>query len=135
MGTGLPSGIGARLADPDRDVVVLTGDGGLLMCLHELHTAVAEDLPVVVVVLDNSDYAIITEEAERAYGLEEGYGWGATPIDFVAVAEGMGMAATRAETPDEVRSAVADALDADGPTLVQVPTDPEEPQASEWMRE
>jgi acetolactate synthase-1/2/3 large subunit len=134
MGTGLPSGIGARLAS-EEDVVVLTGDGGLLMCLHELHTAVAEELPLVVVVLDNSDYAIISEEAERAYGLDEGYGWGGAPIDFVRVAEGLGMAATRAETPEAVRTAVSEALGADRPTLVQVPTDPEEPQASEWMRE
>ena len=134
MGTGLPSGSGARLAS-EEDVVVLTGDGGLLMCLHELHTAVAEELPLAVVVLDNSDYAIISEEADRAYGLDEGYGWGGAPIDFVRVAEGLGMAATRAETPEAVRTAVSEALGADRPTLVQVPTDPEEPQASEWMRE
>jgi len=38
MGTGLPSAIGAKLANADRDVVALTGDGGLMMCVHEMHT-------------------------------------------------------------------------------------------------
>jgi acetolactate synthase-1/2/3 large subunit len=135
MGTGLPSGIGAQLSNPDDGVVVLTGDGGLMMCLHELHTAVAEDLPVVVVVLDNDDYAIISEEAERSYGLERGYGWARAPIDFVGVAEGLGMSATRARTLAQVRTAVTDALAAGEPALVEVPTDADEPQASEWMSE
>jgi acetolactate synthase-1/2/3 large subunit len=136
MGTGLPSGIGAQVANPDRSVVVLTGDGGLLMCLHELHTAVAEDLPVVVVVLSNDDYAIISEEAERSYSFDElAYAWNEAPIDFRSLAESMGMNAHRATSLDAVQETVAAAVEADEPTLVEIPTDPEEPQASEWMSE
>jgi acetolactate synthase-1/2/3 large subunit len=132
MGTGLPAAIGAATADREREVVALTGDGGLLMCLHELHTLAAEDLDVTVVVFANRDYAIISEEAARSYGLE-GYGWGDTPIDFVAVAEGLGLSATRAEAAAEITAAVETARTGDNPALVEVPTDPEEPQASEWM--
>ena len=136
MGTGLPSGIGAQLASPDEDVVVLTGDGGLMMCVHELHTAASEGIPVTVVVFNNSDYAIISEEAERSYGFpEHSYGWEGSTLDFRAIAEGMGVEATRASRPDEIEAAVADALGSDGPHLVEVPTNPDEPQASEWMRE
>ena len=136
MGTGLPAAVGAALSNPDAPVVALTGDGGLMMCLHELHTAVIRDLPVVVVVFTNDDYAIISEEAGRSYDLSPGeYGWGDHPVDFVAVAEGMGMDATHADAPDEVRGALSDALASDHPRLVAVRTDPDEPQASEWMRE
>ncbi|WP_423751619.1 thiamine pyrophosphate-binding protein [Salinirarus marinus] len=134
MGTGLPGAIGASMANPDADVVALSGDGGLMMCVHELHTAVSEGIPVTVVVLNNSDYAIISEEASRSYDLDEmAYGWDETPIDCCAVAAGMGMETLRAETPAEIRDALGTALDSDEPTLVEIPTDPTEPQASVWM--
>ena len=136
MGTGLPAAVGAKLANPDAPAVALVGDGGLLMSLHELHTLVAEDVDVTVVLFDNSDYAIISEEAERDYRMPpSAYGWPDAPMDFVAVAEGMGLQAIRAETTDEVESAVREAVESEGPTLVSVPTDASEPQASEWMRE
>jgi acetolactate synthase-1/2/3 large subunit len=136
MGTGLPSGIGAQLANPDEDVVVLTGDGGLMMCVHELHTAASEGIPLTVVVFNNSDYAIISEEAERSYGFpEHSYGWDRTTLDFQAIAAGMGVEATRASGPGEIEAELRTALESDEPHLVEVPTDPDEPQASEWMRE
>ncbi len=136
MGLALPSGIGAQLSNPERDVVVLIGDGGLMMCVHELHTAVAEELPITVVVFRNEDYAIISEEANRSYELEDdAYAWPDAPIDFVSLANSLGMTARRAETPTEIRTVVADSVNANEPTLVEVPTDPREPQASEWMAE
>lgn len=136
MGTGLPSGIGAALSNPSSPIAVLTGDGGLLMCLHELHTLVAHSLPVIVVVFNNNDYAIISEEAEQSHDLSpQTYGWNDTPVDFVAVAEGMGMHAVRADDPREIREALSEALDAGEPTLVEVRTDPTEPQAGTWMEE
>jgi acetolactate synthase-1/2/3 large subunit len=134
MGTGLPSAIGAKVANPDSDVVALTGDGGLMMCIHELHTLAAENLDVTVVVFANDDYAIISEEAERSYGLSEtAYGWVDAPLSFTDIAEGMGVDATTAESPTAIEDALSDARDTDGPTLIAVPTDPTEPQASEWM--
>nr|WP_321163901.1 thiamine pyrophosphate-dependent enzyme [Halolamina pelagica] len=134
MGSGLPSALGAQAANPDSDVVALAGDGGLMMAIHELHTAAAESLPVTTVVFRNEDYAIISDGAERDHGLPPGsYAWGDAPIDFVALAESMGVAATRAATPEEVREAVADAVEADEPRLVEVPTDPAEPQASDYL--
>ncbi len=134
MGTGLPAAIGAQVANPQRDVVALSGDGGLMMCIHELHTAASEDIPVTVVVFNNSDYAIISEEADRTFGLGKGaYGWTDVPLDFTTIAAGMGVEAARAETPAEIERALEEALDSDEPRLVEIPTDPDEPQASEWM--
>ena len=136
MGTGLPSGIGAQLANPDDNVVVLTGDGGLMMCVHELHTAVAEALPITVVVFVNEDYAIISDEAGREYDLEDGiYDWDHAPIDVVGLSSSLGMRAERVETPAEIRSGLESAVDADEPVLLAVPTDPDEPQAADWMAE
>ncbi|WP_373188953.1 thiamine pyrophosphate-binding protein [Halolamina sp.] len=136
MGTGLPAALGAQAANPDADVVALTGDGGLLMCIHELHTAAAEELPVTVVVFRNNDYAIISEGAERDHGMApNSYSWPDTPVDFVALAESMGVTGSRVETPAEIRDAVAAANDADEPRLVEVPTDPTEPQASSYLTE
>ncbi|MDB2223543.1 thiamine pyrophosphate-binding protein [Halorubrum ezzemoulense] len=134
MGTGLPSALGAKLANPDRDVVALTGDGGLMMCVHELHTLASEGIDVTVVALNNDDYAIISEEASRSYDFpDQSYGWAETGLDLVAVASGMGLPAERVHARDAVGDAVKRARDRDGPALVEVVTDPDEPQASEWM--
>ncbi len=136
MGTGLPSAIGAKLANPEQPVVALTGDGGLMMCLHELHTAAAEGISVTTVVLNNSDYAIISEEAGRSYDLEsDEYAWSSSPIEFTTIADGMGLSATRARTPEAIEDALEDAIDRSVPSLIEVPTDPDEPQASEFMSE
>ncbi|OYR83837.1 acetolactate synthase, partial [Halorubrum distributum] len=121
-------------ANPDRDVVALTGDGGLMMCVHELHTLAAAGIDVTVVALNNDDYAIISEAASRSYEFSEGaYGWAETGLDLVAVASGMGLPAERVSERDAVGDAVERARGRDGPALVEVVTDPAEPQASEWM--
>ena len=136
MGTALPAGIGAQLSNPTEAVVVLVGDGGLMMCVHELHTAVAKDLPITVVVARNEDYALISEEAGRSFELEDdAYAWADAPIDFVSLANSLGMTAHRAQTPAEIRQGVSEAVDANEPMLLEIPTDPQEPQAGEWMTE
>ena len=136
MGTGLPSAIGAQLSNPEAPVVALTGDGGLMMCVHELHTVAAENLPLTVVVLNNDDYAIISEEAGRSYELSrDEYSWSETPLSFTTIAEGMGVPATGCRTPEEVREALAEALESETPNLIEVRVDPTEPQAGEFMSE
>ena len=134
MGTGLPAAIGAKLATPDREVVALTGDGGLMMCIHELHTLAAEAIDVTVVALNNDDYAIISEEAARSYDFpDQAYGWGETALDLASIAEAMGVHAERVTTQASLAEAIASARGHNGPSLVEVRTDPGEPQASEWM--
>jgi len=134
MGTALPSAIGAAVADGDREVVALVGDGGLMMSLHELHTVVAEDLPIATLVTDNDGFGIISEAAEVEFDLEPGtYDWGDAPVEFTAVARGMGMRAKSVETPEGVREALSTALEADEPMLVEARTAPHEPQAFHWM--
>ncbi|MFC6875393.1 thiamine pyrophosphate-binding protein [Halobellus marinus] len=130
MGTGVPSAIGAQTGNPDTPVVALTGDGGLMMCLHELHTAVAEELPIVVVLLNNNDYAVISDDAESNYGFEKGtYAWREAPIDFNAIAEGVGMDASKIGSIDELEQSIRDALENNQPTLLEVPIVSTDPQA------
>jgi len=131
MGVGLPGAIGAKLANPDRPVVCLTGDGGLMQCIEELHTAAEEGIDVTTVVFDNSRYAMI----DTTPGYENsGYGWESP--DFPAIAEGFGCGAAVAETPAEAAASVEDALDSDRPELVDVVVDPDEPSSMDaWAYE
>jgi acetolactate synthase-1/2/3 large subunit len=86
--------------------------------------------------LNNNDYAIISEEAGRRYDLEpEEYGWSEAPLEFPSIAEGMGVSATRCRSPEAIRGAVTDALATSSPSVVEIPVDPTEPQASEFMAE
>lgn len=130
MGVGLPGAIGAKLAHPDVPVVALTGDGGLLMCLQELHTAVEEEIPVVVVVFNNADYGTISKSSKiTTYAGDRTFAWNSP--NFIAIARGMGCRATAVERPSEVGDAVCDALERDVPTLVEVTIDPDEPDSKD----
>lgn len=130
MGVGLPAAIGAKLAHPDRPVVCLTGDGGLLMCIHELHTAATENQDVTVVVSNNSDYGIISKSpAIREYTDSHQFRWPSP--EFVTIAEGFGCRGVAVETVAELREAMKNALAHDGPDLVDVRIQTDEPSAAE----
>jgi acetolactate synthase-1/2/3 large subunit len=129
MGTGLPGAIGAAFANPEDQVVCLTGDGGLLMCTQELHTAAEHDLDVVVLVSVNDDYGIISKSMRTEYGPEARFRWDSP--DFVDIAEGFGCRATHAETTAELREATEAALGRSGPDVISVAVDPDEPAAPE----
>jgi acetolactate synthase-1/2/3 large subunit len=134
MGTALPSAIGAALNGDDREVVTLIGDGGLMMSLHELHTVVDEGLPIVILVANNHGFGIISESATVEFDVETGaYDWDGAPLDFTTIAEGMGMAATRVQSREGVRDALATAIEADEPMLVEAAAAPHEPQAFHWL--
>jgi len=130
MGVGLPAAIGAAFANPDEPVVCLTGDGGLMMCIHELHTAAEYDLDVTVVVSNNADYGVISKSPKiEQYTEGHQFTWGSP--DFATVAEGFGCRGTRVESLDELRAAVDDAVGRDGPDLIDVPIETDEPSAAE----
>lgn len=125
MGVGLPGAIGASLGAPSRPTLCLTGDGGLLMCLHELHTAVEEGVDLTIVVFDNADYGTISKSPEIAeYGGGRQFSW--TAPDYVQIAEGFGCEATRVSTPSATGDAVQEALGTEGVSLITVSIDHEE---------
>ncbi len=134
MGTGLPGAIGAQVGNPDVPAVSIVGDGGVMMAIHELHTMATEGIPLTVVILNNSDYAIISDSAKNNFDIERGqYAWEDCPLDFRQISEGMGVRTEQATTPEEIVESVSTAVGMDEPAVVEVRTDPDEPQAIGFM--
>jgi len=124
MANALPQAVGAQAAYPDRQVVTLSGDGGLTMLLGELLTLTQNKLPVKVVVLNNSSLNFVELEMKAA-----GYVNFATDLenpDLAAVAEAMGLKGIRVERSKDLPGAIREILAHDGPALLDVVTEREE---------
>jgi pyruvate dehydrogenase (quinone) len=122
MANALPQAIGAQTAYPNRQVISLSGDGGLAMLMGELLTVAQYQLPVKIVLFENHRLGMVQLEQEAA-GLPH-YGVELKNPNFAAVAEAIGLTGLRVEDPAEVRPALERALAAKGPVLVDVVTDP-----------
>ncbi len=118
IGPGLPLAIGAALGT-GRKTVVIQGDGGLMLSIGELATAVQYRLPIILCVFNDRGYGILRAIQARMFeGRQIGVDL-ATP-DFVTVARGMGMAAEAVKGVDEFRAAFARAVAAEGPVLLDI---------------
>jgi len=111
--------VGVQLAQPERPVVCVIGEGSAQYAIQALWSAVAYDVPLTVLVLRNEEYAILKwfaglEAVEGAPGLD------LPKLDVAAVAQGYGMNARHASTRDELRRALADAIASPAPELVEV---------------
>lgn len=122
MANALPHAIGAAVAYPGRQVVSVSGDGGLSMLLGELITVAAYELPVTVVVFNNSTLGMVKLEM-LVDGLPD-FGVDVPMVDYAKVAAALGFQAERVTDPTAVRDALTRALGHDGPSLVEVVTDP-----------
>ncbi|HEY5052782.1 MAG TPA: benzoylformate decarboxylase [Solirubrobacterales bacterium] len=123
LGFGLAASVGIQLAQPDRPVVCVLGEGSAQYAITAFWSAVAYKTPVTFLVLRNSEYAILkwfaeVEQISGAPGLD------LPALDVAAVAEGYGVKAHRAGGRDEVRGALAGALASSAPELVEVPVAP-----------
>ncbi|QQN79272.1 3D-(3,5/4)-trihydroxycyclohexane-1,2-dione acylhydrolase (decyclizing) [Streptomyces sp. XC 2026] len=145
MGYEIPAAIGVALAAPERAVWALVGDGTYLMMPTEIVTAVQEDLPIKLVLIQNHGYASIgglsqATGAERfgtdyRFRTADGAYHGAPlPVDLAANAASLGMTVLRAHSCQELREALAVAREARGPVAVYVETDPDSnaPDAQAW---
>ncbi|QWC85848.1 ubiquinone-dependent pyruvate dehydrogenase [Nocardioidaceae bacterium] len=124
MANAMPQALGAQALDRGRQVIAFCGDGGLSMLMGDLITAVSQQLPVKLVVFDNSRLGMVKLEMEEA-GLAE-FGTVLHNPDFSAVARACGLHGVRVEDPAELDEAVAAILAHDGPALLDVVTNPEE---------
>ncbi|RCV49583.1 pyruvate dehydrogenase [Marinitenerispora sediminis] len=122
MANALPQAIGAQLLDRDRQVVAMSGDGGFAMLMGEFLTLLQHDLPVKVVVFNNSSLGMV--ELEMLVAGLPAYGTANRNPDFAAIARAAGAGGIRVTEPEDVRGALAEALAAPGPYLVDVVTDP-----------
>jgi len=122
MGGAIPLGIGAKLARPERPLMVATGDGCMLMHGMEVHTAAREGVPLVIAVMNNHAYGNIYYRASKMgpgpERLTEISG-----IDWVAFAQSMGAKGERVDEPGDIAGAVAHALDSGGPYLLDLHVD------------
>jgi pyruvate dehydrogenase (quinone) len=126
MANGLPYSIGAAVAFPGRQVVCIVGDGGLTMLMGEIATLVKYKLPVKVIVIKNNVLGQIKWEQMVMEGNPE-YGVELEPIDFAGIAQACGAAGYTIEDPEQAKSILREALDHDGPVVVQAVVDPNEP--------
>ncbi len=125
MGFGLPSAIGAKAAKPDKDVITVTGDGGLQMVIQELSTSVAENFPVTVVLLNNGTLGMVRQMQKHYWNKRySGVDLGPDP-DFVTVAKGFGAKGIRVEKPGEIGDAIREAKGSDRTTVIEIMVDPE----------
>ena len=149
MGYEIAGGIGVKLASPDRDVVVMVGDGSYLMMATELVTAVQEDVKIIVVLVQNHGFASIGALSESlgsqrfgtAYRRRTGaLGTGARldgdrlPVDLAANAASLGVDVLHATDRESFTAALAKAKAADRTTVVHVETDPliDAPSSGSW---
>jgi len=118
MANALPQAIGAQVSYPGRQVISLSGDGGIAMLLGDLLSLRQLQLPVKVIVFKNDALAFVELEMKAA-GIVD-FGTDLQNPNFAKMAEAAGIHGLRAETPDEVRPMIAEALRHDGPALVEV---------------
>ena len=127
LGWGLPAAMGAQLAQPTRPVVLFTGDGGLWYHVAELETAGRWQIPLVIVVNNNRSLNQEIPPMTEAYGghLHGRHSelWHFADLDLAAMAETMGVRGMTVRKPSDFPSALAWAIDANGPTLINVVSD------------
>jgi len=135
MGYEIAGGMGVKLAEPDREVFVMVGDGSYLMMAQEIHTAIQEDIKLNIVVLDNHGFGSIGG-LSRACGSggfgtsyrkrsEKGLDGEVVPVDFVANAASLGADAVRVRTLEDLKTALLDARKSTRTSVIVIEVDPE----------
>lgn len=135
MANAMPMAIGAALAHPEQPVIALCGDGGLSMLLGDLATIKQYNLPIKLVVFNNRALGMVKLEME-VDGLPDNETDMINP-DFALVAQAMGFKGITVSKPDEVETAIANALTESGPVLLNIMTNPNAlamPPKIEWAQ-
>ncbi len=119
MGYGLPAGIGAKFAAPDRDVVVVSGDGSIQMNIQELGTAVQYGVDIKVIILNNYYLGMVRQWQERFYA--ERYSYSAMSVpNFVKLADAYGAKGFRIEKSKDLAATMKEAFATPGPVLIDI---------------
>lgn len=119
MGWGAPAAAAAKLVHPDKNVLCLTGDGGFAMTMNVMATCVQENLPITVVVANNSGLGMVRDNLkERRIAVDF------SKVDFALIARGMGCRGVNADTPQQLAQALQEARGQSLPTVIDVAVDP-----------
>lgn len=130
LGFGYPTALGVKVANPDKAVVSINGDGGFMFGVQELATAAQYRIGVVAIVFNNSSFGNVRRDQQVRYEGRE-IGSALDNPDFVKLAESFGVAGYRAGNADELESVLAKALAADAPAVIEVPLDLKD-EVSPW---
>jgi acetolactate synthase-1/2/3 large subunit len=125
LGVGLPFALGAKAARPDEPVILFTGDGAFGLSALELDTAARHHLPVICVVVNNGGWGDVRHEQRAFYGHEADVGAILSTMRYDLLAEAVGGLGETVEEPAQLRPALARAAAFDGPSVVNVLTDPD----------
>ncbi|MGH6716036.1 MAG: thiamine pyrophosphate-dependent enzyme, partial [Bradyrhizobium sp.] len=130
LGAGFPTALGCKVANPERPVVAITGDGGFMFGVQELATAVQYNIGVVTLVFNNNAYGNVWRDQRQHF---DGRVVAADLVnpDFVKLADSFGVAASRVTSPDHFRPALEKALAHGGPYLVAIEV-PRDSEVSPW---
>src|SRR5699024_7068692 len=123
MGYGMPAAIGAKIAQPDKVVVSLSGDGGYMMTMQEFETAVRNNIQIISIIINNNIYGTIRNHQERKYPGRV-VGTSLSNPNFQELATSFGGHGERVSNAEEFLTAIKRALEAHKPTLIEVLTDP-----------
>ena len=126
MGYGLPAAMGAKLAKPDHKVVVFTGDGSVMMNIQELATMADNNIDVKIVLLHNSVLGMVYQWQKLFYGHRFSNTIMDTKVDFVKLAEAMGIKGVRIQGLEGFEANLQAALEGEGATLIDVILPPNE---------
>jgi acetolactate synthase-1/2/3 large subunit len=130
LGSGFPTALGAKVANPDKPVVAITGDGGFMFAVQELATAVQFNIGVVTLVFNNNAYGNVRRDQLQRFDGRVVASDLVNP-DFVKLAESFGVAAARVTSPDHFRLALEKALAHGGPYLIAIEV-PKDSEVSPW---
>jgi acetolactate synthase I/II/III large subunit len=130
LGSGFPTALGAKVANPEKPVVAITGDGGFMFGVQELSTAVQFNIGVVTLVFNNNAYGNVRRDQRQRF---DGRVVAADLVnpDFVKLAESFGVASARVTSPDHFRPALEKALTHGGPALISVEV-PRDSEVTPW---
>lgn len=119
LGSAFPTGLGAKVAQPDRPVVVVAGDGGFMYNVSEMSTAVQHGINIVVLVFNDNAFGNVGRDLDLGFG--GAYGTDLHNPDFPRLARSFGMKAIQVADPAKVGESVADAIQMDAPVLIEIP--------------
>jgi len=130
LGSGFPTALGAKVANPDKPVVAITGDGGFMFGVQELATAVQFNIGVVTLVFNNNAYGNVRRDQRQRFDGRVVASDLVNP-DFVKLAESFGVGAARVTAPDQFRAALEKALSSGGPYLIDIEV-PRDSEVTPW---
>jgi benzoylformate decarboxylase len=122
IGWGVPASVGVSLANPDRPIVCVSGDGSAMYSIQSLWTAANHKLPLNVVICNNGGYRIIKQRLLAFHGDDHyvGMDFADPPVDFTGMAKALGLEAIRITDPAELKPKLSDAFKRPGAKLIEV---------------